>query len=132
MRLDKFLKVSRLIKRRTVAMKHVMQGAFPSTENRQSICPGDVIEIHFGEVKAEVLKLEDTKAAAFVEREKKAKSCTIVCFHGRTACSSNNSGWAVSLEDFFSLTDLLRAESEKKIQYYLTLGSVKKKMNRVR
>ena len=45
-------------------MKHVMQGAFPSTENRQSVQvkPGDVIEIYFGtrEVKAEVLKLEDT------------------------------------------------------------------------
>ena len=47
-------------------MKHVMQGAFPSTENRQKasvqVKPGDVIEIHFGtrEVKAEVLKLEDT------------------------------------------------------------------------
>ena len=47
-------------------MKHVMQGAFPSTENRQKhhvqVKPGDVIEIYFGtrEVKAEVLKLEDT------------------------------------------------------------------------
>ena len=47
-------------------MKHVMQGAFSATENRQKasvqVKPGDVIEIHFGtrEVKAEVLKLEDT------------------------------------------------------------------------
>ena len=33
MRLDKYLKVSRLIKRRTVA--NVMQGEYPSMENRR-------------------------------------------------------------------------------------------------
>ena len=50
MRLDKFLKVSRLIKRRTVAKA--------STKVKK----GDIIEIQFGTktVKAEVLYLRDT------------------------------------------------------------------------
>lgn len=62
MRLDKFLKVSRIIKRRTVANEACNAGrvsvngkvAKASTEVRE----GDVIEIRFGEkvFKAEVLK----------------------------------------------------------------------------
>ena len=66
MRLDKFLKVSRLIKRRTVANEacdagRVSVNGKPAKASVQ-VKPGDVIEIHFGtrEVKAEVLKLEDT------------------------------------------------------------------------
>jgi ribosomal 50S subunit-recycling heat shock protein len=53
MRLDKFLKVSRLIKRRTVAKDVSEQGrvllggkeAKPST----AVKPGDILEIHFGQ-----------------------------------------------------------------------------------
>lgn len=53
MRLDKFLKVSRLIKRRTVAKDVSEQGrvllggkeAKPST----TVKPGDILEIHFGQ-----------------------------------------------------------------------------------
>ena len=66
MRLDKFLKVSRLIKRRTVANEacdagRVMVNGKPAKASVQ-IKPGDVIEIQFGtrNVKAEVLKLQDT------------------------------------------------------------------------
>ena len=66
MRLDKFLKVSRLIKRRTVANEacdagRVSVNGKPAKASVQ-VKPGDVIEIRFGtrEVKAEVLKLEDT------------------------------------------------------------------------
>ena len=66
MRLDKFLKVSRLIKRRTVANEacdagRVSVNGKPAKASVQ-VKPGDVIEIHFGtrEVKAEVLKQEDT------------------------------------------------------------------------
>ena len=63
MRLDKFLKVSRLIKRRTVASDagRVSVNGKPAKASVQ-VKPGDVIEIYFGtrEVKAEVLKLEDT------------------------------------------------------------------------
>ena len=62
----KFLKVSRLIKRRTVANEacdagRVSVNGKPAKASVQ-VKPGDVIEIHFGtrEVKAEVLKLEDT------------------------------------------------------------------------
>lgn len=66
MRLDKFLKVSRLIKRRTVANEacdagRVMVNDKPAKASVQ-VKPGDVIEIQFGTrtVKAEVLKLQDT------------------------------------------------------------------------
>ena len=66
MRLDKFLKVSRLIKRRTVANEacdagRVTVNGKPAKASAQ-VKPGDVIEIQFGtrNVKAEVLKLQDT------------------------------------------------------------------------
>ncbi len=66
MRLDKFLKVSRLIKRRTVANEacdagRVMVNGREAKASVQ-VKPGDVIEIRFGtrNVKAEVLKLQDT------------------------------------------------------------------------
>ena len=65
MRLDKWLKVSRLIKRRTVAQEacdggHVSVGgrvAKPSTD----VKVGDVIEIRFGAktLRAEVLSVQD-------------------------------------------------------------------------
>ena len=60
MRLDKWLKVSRLIKRRTVA-QHVSVGgrvAKPSTD----VKVGDVIEIRFGAktLRAEVLSVQET------------------------------------------------------------------------
>ena len=66
MRLDKFLKVSRIIKRRTVANEACDAGrvlingtvAKASTKVKK----GDIIEIQFGTktVKAEVLDLRDT------------------------------------------------------------------------
>ena len=66
MRLDKFLKVSRLIKRRSVAKEMVDAGrvklngkvAKPGTE----VKPGDVLEVGFGEraTKAEILELKET------------------------------------------------------------------------
>ena len=66
MRLDKFLKVSRLIKRRTVANEacdagRVMLHGRPAKASVQ-VKPSDVIEIQFGtkNVKVEVLKLQDT------------------------------------------------------------------------
>ncbi len=66
MRLDKFLKVSRLIKRRTVANEacdagRVSVNGKPAKASVQ-VKAGDVIEIQFGtkNVKAEVLKLQDT------------------------------------------------------------------------
>ena len=66
MRLDKFLKVSRLIKRRTVANEACDAGRVtingkPAKASTQ-VKPGDVLEIQFGtrNVKAEVLKLQET------------------------------------------------------------------------
>ena len=66
MRLDKFLKISRLIKRRTVANEacdagRVMVNGKAAKASAQ-VKPGDVIEIQFGTrtVKAEVLQLQDT------------------------------------------------------------------------
>ena len=66
MRLDKFLKVSRLIKRRTVANEACDAGRV--TVNGQvakasvKVKPGDIIEIQFGtrSVKVEVLDVQET------------------------------------------------------------------------
>ena len=66
MRLDKFLKVSRLIKRRTVANDacdagRVMINDKPAKAS-QTVKVGDVIEIGFGAkaVKVEVLDIQET------------------------------------------------------------------------
>ena len=66
MRLDKFLKVSRLIKRRTVANEacdagRVLVNGRPAKASL-NVKAGDVIEIQFGTkaVKAEVLDIQDT------------------------------------------------------------------------
>lgn len=66
MRLDKFLKVSRLIKRRTVANEacdagRVLVNGKPAKASVK-VKEGDVIEIQFGtkNVKVEVLELRDT------------------------------------------------------------------------
>ena len=66
MRLDKFLKVSRLIKRRTVAKEACDAGRVLVTGKMAKasvkVKPGDVIEIQFGTrtVKVEVLELQET------------------------------------------------------------------------
>ncbi|MDO4294657.1 MAG: RNA-binding S4 domain-containing protein [bacterium] len=66
MRLDKYLKVSRLIKRRTVANEacdagRVMVNGRPAKASVDVKC-GDVIEIQFGTktVKVEVLSVQET------------------------------------------------------------------------
>lgn len=66
MRLDKFLKVSRLIKRRTVANEacdagRVMVNGKPAKASA-NVKEGDVIEIGFGTktVKVEVLDVQET------------------------------------------------------------------------
>lgn len=66
MRLDKFLKVSRLIKRRTVANEacdagRVMVNDRPAKASVQ-VRTGDIIEIGFGtkSVRVEVLSVQDT------------------------------------------------------------------------
>ena len=66
MRLDKFLKVSRLIKRRTVANEACDAGRVlvngKVAKASVNVKTGDVIEIRFGtrEVKAEVLDVQET------------------------------------------------------------------------
>ena len=66
MRLDKFLKVSRLIKRRTVANEacdagRVLINDKPAKASAQ-VKTGDIIEIQFGvrNVRAEVLEIKET------------------------------------------------------------------------
>lgn len=66
MRLDKFLKVSRLIKRRTVANEacdagRVMVNGKPARASF-AVKQGDVIEIQFGmkSIKVEVLDVQET------------------------------------------------------------------------
>ena len=66
MRLDKYLKVSRLIKRRTIANEAcdagrvLVNGAVAKASVKVKV--GDIIEIQFGtkNVKAEVLDIQDT------------------------------------------------------------------------
>ena len=66
MRLDKYLKVSRLIKRRTIANEAcdagriLLNGTVAKASTKVKV--GDIIEIQFGTktVQAEVLRLEDT------------------------------------------------------------------------
>ena len=66
MRLDKFLKVSRLIKRRTVSNEACDAGRVlvngKTAKASVKVKPGDVIEIQFGTrtVKVEVLDLQET------------------------------------------------------------------------
>lgn len=66
MRLDKFLKVSRIIKRRTVANEACDAGRVlvngTVAKASQKVKVGDILEIQFGvkTVKAEILDLQDT------------------------------------------------------------------------
>lgn len=66
MRLDKFLKVSRLIKRRTVANEACDAGRVlvngKTAKASQNVKVGDLLEIQFGNkaVKAEILEIKDT------------------------------------------------------------------------
>ncbi len=66
MRLDKYLKVSRIIKRRTVANEACDAGRVrvngKVAKASQDIKEGDVIEVGFGnkEVKVEVLSVQET------------------------------------------------------------------------
>ena len=63
MRLDKFLKVSRLIKRRTVANEACDAGrVMVNGKPAKNVKVGDIIEIGFGTktVKVRVLDLQDT------------------------------------------------------------------------
>ena len=78
MRLDKFLKVSRIIKRRTVANEacdggRVLVNDKPAKASL-NVKVGDVIEVQFGNrsVKAEVLKVQEStkKAISCLQRAK--------------------------------------------------------------
>jgi len=66
MRLDKFLKVSRLIKRRTVANEACTAGRVlvngKHAKASAVVKAGDILEIQFGTrtVKAEILRVADT------------------------------------------------------------------------
>ena len=75
MRLDKYLKVSRLIKRRTVANEacdsaHVSVNGKPAKAS-YTVKPGDVIELRFGQ---RTLKVEVT---AVSENATKADAATL-------------------------------------------------------
>lgn len=70
MRLDKFLKVSRIIKRRTVA-NEACDGGRVSLNGKKAkagseVKPGDIIEVAFGQrsLKVEVLSVSENAAKA--------------------------------------------------------------------
>ncbi|MBQ7370486.1 MAG: RNA-binding S4 domain-containing protein [Blautia sp.] len=73
MRLDKYLKVSRLIKRRTVANEACDAGRVLLNEKTArasaAVKPGDIIEIQFGSknVRVEVLEVKETVKKEEVE-----------------------------------------------------------------
>ena len=73
MRLDKFLKVSRLIKRRTVANEACDAGRVTvngrPAKASVNVKVGDIIEIAFGQktVKVKVLNLLDTTKKVFID-----------------------------------------------------------------
>ena len=62
MRLDKYLKVSRLIKRRTVANEACDAGRVLINDKTADVKVGDIITIAFGnkDVKVEVLSVQET------------------------------------------------------------------------
>ena len=66
MRLDKFLKVSRIIKRRTVANEACDAGRVLINDNpakaSANVKVGDILTIHFGnkETKVEILDVQET------------------------------------------------------------------------
>lgn len=64
MRLDKFLKVSRLIKRRTLAKEVADQGRIMINDNpakaSTTVVPGDTMTIQFGQKRVTV-KVNDTR-----------------------------------------------------------------------
>lgn len=66
MRLDKFLKVSRLIKRRTVANEACDAGRVlvngKTAKASANVKPGDIIQIEFGsrQTKVEVLEIKES------------------------------------------------------------------------
>ncbi|WP_130836341.1 RNA-binding S4 domain-containing protein [Lachnoclostridium sp. Marseille-P6806] len=66
MRLDKYLKISRLIKRRTVANEACDNGRVllngKAARASAEVKPGDILEISFGNrvTKAEILAVEET------------------------------------------------------------------------
>ena len=90
MRLDKFLKVSRLIKRRTVANEacdagRVMVNGKPAKAS-VNVKVGDVIEIAFGtkSVKVRVLDLQDTT------KKEEAKDLFEYVSYSTISCSVNS------------------------------------------
>lgn len=66
MRLDKYLKVTRIIKRRTVAKEFTDNGRASINghvaKSSSNVTIGDVIELHFGEktMKVKVLNIKET------------------------------------------------------------------------
>ena len=66
MRIDKFLKVSRLIKRRSIAKEMAEQGRITVNDkvakSSTSVSVNDVLEIHYGtrDVKVKIINILDT------------------------------------------------------------------------
>lgn len=80
MRIDKFLKVSRLVKRRSVAKEMADQGRVfingREAKSATKVAPGDIVQIQFGnrEMKVEVEELLDTTKKADAEKMYKVLS----------------------------------------------------------
>lgn len=70
MRIDKFLKVSRLVKRRTVAKEMAEQGRIKANgrvvKSSYDVKVGDILEVGYGtrQIKAKVLSIRETTKKA--------------------------------------------------------------------
>ena len=103
MRIDKYLKVSRVIKRRTVA-NEACDGGRVSVNGRPAkagtdVKPGDIVEVAFagGKTKFEILSVAEGRRERNVQNYnritggthekiyKNNRSYTFLCFCGRTA-----------------------------------------------
>ena len=91
MRIDKFLKVSRIIKRRTVANDACDAGRVLVNDKvvkaSYDVKVGDIIQIQFGQrtVKVEVLNLNETvkkEAASEMYKKIKKKAPKTICLWG--------------------------------------------------
>ena len=114
MRLDKYLKVSRLIKRRTVANEACDSGRVLINDKpakaSANVKEGDIITISFGnkEVKVEVLDVQETVKK---EAAKELTSRYLAAMNGGSDAASQSAAEAITEEMVAAMTDSMPLRS---------------------
>ena len=114
MRLDKYLKVSRLIKRRTVANEACDSGRVLINDKpakaSANVKEGDIITISFGnkEVKVEVLDVQETVKK---EAAKELTSRYLAAMNGGSDTASQSAAEAITEEMVAAMTDSMPLRS---------------------